>query len=801
MKRALVALCAIALLAVAGGAQAAGLGDLDEQARGVEPWALPSVSVGGGPGNVEETAPGEPEPEPKSDPSAPATEAPRGAAPAAPATPPAAPEAPTANPPAAPETPVSPPPAPSVPSVPTAPPPPPAPSAPAAPAGRVAFGATEDAGKYSQDGGAAFLTSLREAGMTENAVSVLWDPSRPTHIAEKPLLDGLVASAAARGVRVVFTVYSTTPRAVTGSSDGPARFAAFLQQLARAYPYVRDFVVYNEPNYGVFWQPQFDAEGRSVAGAAYEQLLAASYDALKAIDPRIVVIGLGLAPHGNDDPQARNPSASPVVFIRDLGAAYRRSGRVRPLMDALAYHPYPASSTNDVTTTQGWPHAGVADLGRIKQAVWDAFQDTGQPTFESGLTLKVTEIGWQASVPASAIGSYRGRENVRTTDEASQARIYAQIVRTLACDPVVTDVLFFHLIDEPDLGGFQSGLIRADGSHRPSFDAVRAAIGDAGRSCGSTKVWRHTDEVVGAEVEFSGDGVPSVVTKAEEAVTWQVALVRADGGLSANERSELADALDTGAVKPVLEETANAYVADRAKPDGSGLEPGRYVTAVLVRSAMAPARTSFFVSSPFEVAASAPETVPAEVTQPSEPAPAATEPSASQAEQPAATEPAAMEPAAVEPPAVEPPAAVEPPVAPALPAETPQAELPAEQPTVLAVQPSPVLPVVTAAPKPAAPSVRTPSVARFTTRTRAKTEPEIASSAEFTKSGIHRPAAPARSMSLDSQHGAGTTRAAASAVPAAGGPKPSKALTPAIGLLLLGAALALVAAVRFLYAR
>ena len=70
----------------------------------------------------------------------------------------------------------------------------------------------------------------------------------------------------------------------------------------------------------------------------------------------------------------------PVALIKPAGNAYRRSGRSRPLMDSFAYHPYPPSSVAAPTTTSGWPLAGLADLSRIKQAMWDAFHDTSQPT-------------------------------------------------------------------------------------------------------------------------------------------------------------------------------------------------------------------------------------------------------------------------------------------------------------------------------------------------------------------------------------------------------------------------------------
>src|SRR5688500_1726925 len=48
----------------------------------------------------------------------------------------------------------------------------------------VASGAADDRGKYADDGGAAFFGTMRDVGMTENRVTVLWDPDNPTSIVE-----------------------------------------------------------------------------------------------------------------------------------------------------------------------------------------------------------------------------------------------------------------------------------------------------------------------------------------------------------------------------------------------------------------------------------------------------------------------------------------------------------------------------------------------------------------------------------------------------------------------------------------
>ena len=159
-------------------------------------------------------------------------------------------------------------------------------------------------------------------------------------------------------------------------------------------------------------------------------------------------------------------------------------------MDELAFHGYPAHDTQPLGEHYQWPNAGLTDLARIKQAVWDAFHGTAQPTFaETGrssmlpaLKLRVAEVGWQVGVVPAASGAYTGAENVATTDEATQATDYTGAINLLACDPSVKSLFFFLLEDESGLAGWQAGLLRADGSARPSYDAVKSRLAAATRS-------------------------------------------------------------------------------------------------------------------------------------------------------------------------------------------------------------------------------------------------------------------------------------------------------------------------------
>ena len=480
----------------------------------------------------------------------------------------------------------------------------------AAPAANGArFGLADDAGKYAEDGGAEFFADARALGSSEIRVTVHWNPLRPDTIVEKAFLDRSLPVAKKQGVGVVFHVFPLQPTAITSTPEAAESFASFLRQLAQAYPQVRQYVVGNEPNQPRFWRPQFLAGGKPTAAAAYADLLAKAYDALKEVDSGIRVIGLGLSGRGNDLPFAlSNASTSPVRFLRDLGGAYRASGRVLPLMDELGVHPYPRSDRDSVLAGDRWPRAGVVNLARLKQAVWDAFAGTGQPTVERGLRLRIDEIGWQAAVPANRRAAYHGRETAVVTSEKAQAANYAKLIALAACDSSVSAVYLLHLRDDADLERFQSGVRRADGSMRPAYAAVRAAVAKSRRrGCiGRPTTWRHATGVGGGSARFrTGSRIASrlrrswgfSVTAGEEATYTAGIFPAAAAGAAVR---SLASKRAAGAVMTISGRVRAGWRPRLRFPD-EYLKPGRYVYAVRLRASMNPRRSSVFVSRSFRV--------------------------------------------------------------------------------------------------------------------------------------------------------------------------------------------------------
>jgi hypothetical protein len=458
-------------------------------------------------------------------------------------------------------------------------------------------GVADDRPVGTPDNGAAFFALMNDVGLSEVRLSVNWDATQPTTIQNQALIESVLPVATLRGVRVVFSVAPAKARSIGASPEARQQFVAYLQLVARTFPTVKDVIVGNEPNQPRFWQPQYDARGRGVSGAAYEALLAQGYDALKAVDPTINVIGVGLSPRGNDNPRASgNVSTSPVKFLRGVGVAYRASGRTKPLMDEFAYHPYPKKDTDSLTEGYVWPNAGVTNLDRVKQAFWDAFGGTGQKTFEQGLRVKLDEVGWQVAVVPEALPAYFGAESIAPTTEATQASIYAALLRYVACDQAVDSVLFFGLEDEPNLDRWQAGLMRADGSPRPSYNAVKATIAETGGNCaGTMRSWRHSTTVDGAQATFPrGRRLPSRVdswsflASADEDALFDAGIYRVHRG-----RSGARALAESGRLSAHL----TRYVRFPARR----LRPGTYVYSIRFRADANSRRSTRRSSRPFVV--------------------------------------------------------------------------------------------------------------------------------------------------------------------------------------------------------
>jgi hypothetical protein len=338
-------------------------------------------------------------------------------------------------------------------------------------------GAAEDEGEAPTLAQAKAKMDLAElAGLGAIRLTAQW---RTGQTAPQPALlaclQNAVSAADLDGITVFLSVYPAGSSVTPLTATARANFASFATSLAKALPTVHRFIVGNEPNINRFWLPQFARDGVDIAAPAYEALLAQTYDALKGVSASSTVIGGALSPRGNDSILSRRHS--PTTFLRDLGRAYRASGRTRPIMDAFALHPYednssiPPSFRHPRSTT-----ISVADYPKLLALLGKAFDGTAQ----AGTTLPIVydEFGVQSRIPAAKASIYQGAEPLssRAVGEATQGEYYAEALALAACQPTVIGILLFHVSDESRLDRWQSGLFYADDTPKASLPVVERAI-------------------------------------------------------------------------------------------------------------------------------------------------------------------------------------------------------------------------------------------------------------------------------------------------------------------------------------
>jgi Cellulase (glycosyl hydrolase family 5) len=323
----------------------------------------------------------------------------------------------------------------------------------------------------------AEVQRARLAGYDSVRLTQYWFPGQtePTQV-DLQVLRNVVDAAALQAMPVYLSVSHPGSRTTPLTAEAREQFSQFVAALARALPSVLNFTIGNEPNLNRFWLPQFNEDGSDAAAPAYLELLAQAYDALKAVSPRIVVVGGAVSPRGSDNPALPRHTHSPTQFILDLGAAYRASGRDRPIMDAFAIHPFADNSS----VAPAVPHPtttsiGVADYGKLVALLGRAFDGTAQRG--STLPIYYNEFGVESVPPAGKRALYLGEEpdTTKPVDERTQGAYYRQAVQLAFCQPNVRGLFLFLTIDDTSLPGWQSGLFYPDRTAKASLPAVRSA--------------------------------------------------------------------------------------------------------------------------------------------------------------------------------------------------------------------------------------------------------------------------------------------------------------------------------------
>ena len=365
--------------------------------------------------------------------------------------------------------------------------------------GRMYMGAAEDEGRNADPAVAmAKMELAKAAGFDTIRVTSIWSPGQSAvpH-AQLQAMQSIAAAGLFLGIRVVTTVMPFGSRDTPLTPKARTQFARFAAHLVKNVPTIREYIVGNEPNLNRYWLPQFGPKGEDVAAPAYVQLLARTYDLMKAADPGVFIIGGSVSPRGIDRPGTGRDTHSPTAFITDMGIAYRAMHRQKPIMDGFSFHPYGESSSTPPTLTHSNGTAlGLGDYDKLVFLLGRAFDGTAQKG--SKLPIVYDEYGVDSQIPASKRSFYGGREPATTkpVSEGVQAAYYKEALQMAACQPTVRGFLIFHVTDETDYNRWQSGVYYADGTPKASRPFVKQAMNGirAGAfECGAPPVGKDTD--------------------------------------------------------------------------------------------------------------------------------------------------------------------------------------------------------------------------------------------------------------------------------------------------------------------
>lgn len=298
-----------------------------------------------------------------------------------------------------------------------------------------------------------------------------WQEPQPGVVDWGPL-DGAASQAKAAGKKLLFSVVTapTWARGGRTEEDGPpvnyADYANFVGGIAQRYCGQVDAIeVWNEQNLKREWNT-----GRRLSAKEYVDLLKVSYNRIKAACPGMIVVSGAPTPTGWNDGILAIDDAQYVRQMYNAG--------LKNYCDAVGVHPSgfdnPADADfrtwKDDTGFNG--HRSFFYSGTI-QAYHSIMVEKG----DGNKKLWATEFGW-ATIENVAATPNQGWEYARFITEKQQADYLAKAF-AIAKQSGYMGVMFVWNLDfSVERGGEWEGskfsILRPDGSHRPSYDALAA---------------------------------------------------------------------------------------------------------------------------------------------------------------------------------------------------------------------------------------------------------------------------------------------------------------------------------------
>jgi len=295
------------------------------------------------------------------------------------------------------------------------------------------------------------------------------------------LYDRLVRYASDANIQLVFSILFTPSWANNGAgrTHAPSSYKA-LQDFAHAaatrysgtftppawqqdpaqgaaspLPKVSMWTAWNEPNNPVWLTPQYRRVGntwRIQSAYDYARICNAVYAGIHSV-PNAGKVACGVTgPKGNDAPRTSRPSVDALTFL----AAAHSFGMKR--FDVYAHHPYPTAGSEPPNYVPTGKAKRRIQMGNINLLLAELTR------FYGPKHLWITEYGYQTNPPDRTIEG---------TSWAKQALYLKQAFAMARANPRIDMMLWFLVRDQPDIGGWQSGLETITGVHKPAWAAFQ----------------------------------------------------------------------------------------------------------------------------------------------------------------------------------------------------------------------------------------------------------------------------------------------------------------------------------------
>jgi hypothetical protein len=215
-------------------------------------------------------------------------------------------------------------------------------------------------------------------------------------------LDNVVNASAAKNVKVFLSIAKAPSWATDNGGNGlpnRAHFGAFGQFVAAITDRYRGKVgaieIWNEQNYAV------ENGGRVAAASYYVDLLGTAYDAIKAVDPNMIVVAGAPTPTATNKPDV---AIDDIIYFRQMFAIPRFWQK----MDVVGAHFAGTLQPPDALPGQGDRPEG---WNGNKEFFFRRAEDLRQAMVDSGhgdRQVWITEMGWatQNNTPGYEYGQY-----------------------------------------------------------------------------------------------------------------------------------------------------------------------------------------------------------------------------------------------------------------------------------------------------------------------------------------------------------------------------------------------------------